>query len=356
MTDFRYALRLLRKSYLFTITILLTLVVGIGATTAIFSVVNAVLVRPLPYAEPHRLMQVAEKNDKLNLPSFGVSALNYLSWKEMTRTFDQLGAIQFRTFTLSGQGDPETYTGNAITPSLIPLLGLTPVVGRTFVEGEDKPGSAPVALISEALWSRRFGRDPAVIGRVAKLTDTAYTVIGVAPAALPILTTGDIWVPMVIDPPKEMRLNHVLFVVGRLKPGVTLLDARTEINMIAARVGQQYPEVKDWGITIITLPDAFVSSQLRTALLVLLGAVIFVLLIVSANVANLLLSRALERQKEMAVRAALGAGRTRLLRQLLIESLVLSGIGGAIGLAGAAWGVGMLESTLPPNLLPVPNL
>jgi putative ABC transport system permease protein len=356
MTDLRYALRLLRKSRLFTLTVVLTVAIGIGGTTAIFSVVNAVLLRPLPFKDPDRLMQVAEKNDKLRLPAFGASALNYLSWKEATHTFDQLGAIQFGTYTLSGHGDPETYTGNAISPSLLPLLGLHPVVGRTFGDADDKPGAAPVALISETLWRRRFGGDPAAVGRSAMVNGTAYTVIGVAPPALSILTTGDIWVPLVIDPPKEMRLNHVLFVVGRLKPGVTIRTAQAEMDSIAARVGQQYPEVKDWGINLITFIDTFVSTQLRTALLVLLGAVVFVLLIVSANVANLLLARALERQKEMAVRAALGASRGRLLRQLLIESLVLSAIGGAAGLIAAAWGVGFLESTLPANLLPVPDI
>jgi putative ABC transport system permease protein len=356
MTDLRYAIRLLRRSRLFTTTVVLTIAIGIGATTAIFSVVNAVLLRPLPFADPGRLMQVAEKNDKLHLPAFGVSALNFLSWKEQTRTFDELGAIQFATFTLSGHGDPENYTGNAISPSLLPLLGLTPVVGRGFSNTDDRPGAAPVALISEALWRRRFDGDRAIVGRPATLNGVAYTVVGIAPRALTVLTNGDVWVPLVIDPPKEMRLNHVLFVVGRLKPGVSDRSAQAEMDTIAARVGQQYPEVKDWGINLVTFTDAFVSTQLRTALLVLLGAVVFVLLIVSANVANLLLARALERQKEMAVRAALGAGRLRLLRQLLIESLVLSSVGGAIGLVAALWGVGLLESTLPPNLLPVPDI
>jgi putative ABC transport system permease protein len=356
MTDLRYALRMLRKSYLFTSTIVLTLTIGIGATTAIFSVVHAVLLRPLPFAEPDRLMQIAEKNDALNLPAFSASALNYLSWKEQTQTFSELGAIRFGTFTLSGHGDPETYTGNAITPSLMPLLGLQPEAGRTFVEGDDKPGAPPVALISESLWRRRFGGDRSVIGHPATLNGVGYTVIGIAPRALSVLTTGDVWVPLVIDPAKELRLNHVLFVVGRLKPGVSVETARTEMDAVALRVGQQYPEVKDWGINLVTFTDTFVSTQLRTALLVLLGAVTFVLLIVSANVANLLLSRALERQREMAVRTALGAARGRLIRQLLVESLVLSAIGGAAGLAVAAWAVAALEAMLPPNLLPVPDI
>ena len=356
MTDLRYAVRLLRKSHLFTLTVVTIIAVGIGATTAIFSVVNAVLLRPLPFAEPGRLMQVAEKNDALRLPQFGASALNYVSWKEATRTFAELGAIQFGTYTLSGNGDPENYTGNAITPSLLPLLGVNAIAGRGFADGEDKPGAAPVAMIGETLWRRRFGADPSIVGRTLTLNGTAYTVVGIAPRALNLLTGGDVAVPLVIDPPKEMRLNHVLFVVGRLKPGVSYQAAQVEMDTIAARVGQQYPEVKEWGINLITFSDTFVSSQLRTALLVLLGAVVFVLLIVSANVANLLLARALDRQKEMAVRAALGAGRARIVRQLLVESVVLSGLGGVLGLIGAAWGVNWLESTIPPNVLPVPDI
>jgi putative ABC transport system permease protein len=356
MTDIRYAIRLLRKSRLFTLTVVLIIAVGIGATTAIFSVVNAVLLRPLPFFDPARLMQVAEKNDALHLPSFAASALNYLSWREATRSFDQLGAIQFGTFTLSGNGEPENYTGNAITPSLMPVLGLQPVIGRSFTDADDRVGAAPVAMISESLWRRRFGADRSLVGQAVTFNGVSYMLVGIAPRAITTMTNGDVFVPLVIDPPKEIRLNHVLVVVGRLKPGVTYRAAQAEMDTIAARVGQQYPEVRDWGINLITFTDTFVSSQLRRALLVLLGAVGFVLLIVSANVANLLLARSLDRQKEMAVRAALGAGRGRLLRQLLVESVVMSALGGGLGLIAAAWAVRWLESTLPPGVLPVPDV
>ena len=354
--DLRYALRLLIKSPLFTIAIVLTSALGIGATTTIFSVVNAVLVRPLPFAEPERLMQVAEKNDKLHLPAFGASALNYLSWKEQTRTFDDLGALQFSTFTLLGHGDPETYTGNAITPSLMRLLGLSPLVGRAFAEGDDKPGAAPIAMISESLWRRRFSGDASIIGKPATLNGVAHTIVGIAPPALQVLTNGDVWVPLVIDPAKEIRLNHVLFVVGRMKPGVTPEAAQADMDAIATRVGQEYPEVRDWGINLVTFANTFVSSQLRTGLLVLLGAVGFVLLIVSANIANLLLARATARRPEIVLRVALGAGTGRVIRQLLVESLVLSTAGGILGIATSVWAVSFLEWSLPPNLLPTPNI
>jgi putative ABC transport system permease protein len=356
MADIRYAFRLLRKSPLFTVTVALVIAVGIGASTAIFSVVNAVLLRPLPFADPDRLMQVSEKNDSLHQPTFGVSALNYLSWKERARSFSALGAVQFGTFTLSGHGDPENYTGNLISASLMPLLGLQPIAGRVFTDADERVGAVPVAMIGESLWRRRFGGDRNVIGQPATLNGVSYTIVGIAPRALTILTNGDVWLPLVIDPPKEIRLNHVLFVAGRLRPGVSRQAAQAEMDAVSARMQQDYPEIRGWGVNVVTFTDTFVSAELRRALLVLLGAVVFVMVIVSANVANLLLARAFDRQKEMAVRAALGAVRARLLRQLLIESVLLSGLGGAIGVVAAVWGVAWLETTLPSNVLPVPDI
>jgi len=212
MADLRYALRLLRKSPLFTATVILIIALGIGGTTTIFSVVYAVLIRPLPFDQPDRLLQVAEKNDALHLPVFGASALNYLDWQQRTRTFDRLAAVQFTTFTLSGTGDPETYTGFLITPSLMPMLGIRPLAGRGFAEEDGKVGAPPVALISDSLWRRRFGGDPGIVGRAIALDGTSTTIVGVAPPALSVLSTGDIWVPLAIDPAKQIRLNHVLFV------------------------------------------------------------------------------------------------------------------------------------------------
>jgi putative ABC transport system permease protein len=356
MADVRYALRLLRQAPLFSLTVVLVIAAGIGATTAIFSVVNAVLLRPLPFAEPGGLMQVAEKNDALHQPNFGVSALNFLSWKEASRSFSQMGAVQFGTFTLSGRGDPENYTGNLISAALMPLLGLQPIAGRVFSEADERVGAAPVAMIGESLWRRRYGGDRTIVGQPVMLNGVSYTLVGIAPRALTTLTNGDVWLPLVIDPPKEIRLNHVLFVVGRLKPGVTRQAAQGEMDAISTRMQQEYPEIRGWGVTLVSFTDTFVSAQLRRGLLVLLGAVLFVLVIVSANVANLLLARAFDRHREMAIRAALGAGRARLVRQLLVESVVLSGLGGGVGVVAAMWGVAWLESALPPNVLPVPDI
>jgi len=356
MNDLRYAARLLRKSPLFTAAIVLTIAIGIGATTAIFSVVNTVLLRPLPFGDPDRLMQVSEKNDTLRLPTFAASVLNYLSWKERSQSFEQLGAAGFANFNLSGRGDPEQLSGSTMSPSLVSLLGVKPVVGRSFNDGEDKPGAAPVAMISEALWRRRFGADPAVVGGPVTLNNVAYTLVGIAPASLTLLTAGDVWVPLTINPPREIRLNHVIVVFGRLKQGVSQEQAQTEMDAVARQMGVDYPEVKEWGVQLVSMRDAFVSSQLRTALLVLLSAVGFVLLIACANVANLLLARATTRRKEIAVRTAMGAGRARLIGQLLIESLGFSVLGGIAGLAIAVGMVRVINRTLPPNVLPIPDI
>jgi putative ABC transport system permease protein len=356
LTDLRYTARMLRKSPLFTLAVVLTVALGIGANTAIFSVVNAVMLRPLPYDQPDRLVWIAEKNDKLNLPTFAASVLNYLSWKEQSRTFDRLAAFGFSSFNSPGQDEPERFTGGTITPSLFPLLGIKPVLGRSFRDDEDRPSSPKVVMISEGLWKRRFGGDPSLVGRSLTLNGIDCTVVGIAPAALGLLSNGDLWIPMTIDPGREIRLNHVILAVGRLRPGVTLEQAQAEMNVVAGQVSQQYPEMKDWGIRLVDFYHFFVGPQLRTALVVLLCAVGCVLLIASANVANLLLSRAASRQKEIALRTAIGASRSRLLQQLLVESLVLSVIGGAVGLIAAMWGVDAINTLMPANLLPVPDV
>ncbi len=356
LTDLRYALRMIRKTPLFTVVVVFTVALAIAANTAIFSFVNAVLLRPLPFREPGRLVQVAEKNDKLNLPNFGASVLNFLSWREQTQGLDGIAAMGFSTITLSGGGEPEQLPGNRLSPALMPVLGLAPIAGRSFTEDEEKPGSPAVAMIGEGLWKRRFGGDPQLIGRSIILNGAPSTVVGIAPAALTLFSGGEIYIPLIIDRAKEIRLNHVILVVGRLKKGLSVQQAQAEMDTIAVRVGKQYPEVRDWGIHLLSFFDTFVSAQMHTGLLVLLGAVGFVLLIACANIANMLLARAAVRQKEMAVRTAMGASRSRLLRQMLVESVALSTMGGAAGLLGAIWFVRIMNRALPPNLLPVPNV
>src|SRR5437588_920440 len=306
LNDMRYALRLLRRSPLFTFTVLCTVALAIGANTAIFSVVNAVMLRPLPFRDPGRLVQIAEKNDRLNLPSFGASVLNFLSWREQQKSFEQIAAVSFATYTLTGGGEPEQLTGTPISPALTRLLGVTPILGRDFSDAEEKPGAPGVAMISRGLWKRRFGGEQSIIGRTILLNGNPTTVVGIAPDALGLINASDVYTPLTIDPAKEIRLNHVIIVFGRLKSGISLEQAKGDMNGVSAHMVERYPELRDWGVALITMFDTFVAAPLKLGLLVLLGAVVCVLLIASANIANLLLARAAARQKEMAARTALG--------------------------------------------------
>ncbi len=353
--DVRYALRTLRKTPAFSMVAVLIVALGIAANTVVFSVVNAGLIRPLPFPEPDRLMQVAERNEKLDIPYLVASPLNYLSWKEQTRTFSQLGAFGSATYAVTGRGEPEQVSGGPISPSLVPLLGLRPVAGRSFREGEDQPGAAPVAMISEALWRRRFPGGDSVVDRPLEVNGTVYTLVGVMGPALKQLTGGDLWVPMVIDPTRENRLAHYINVVGRLNPGVSIETAQAEMDLISRRVAEQYPDVRDWTIRLRSFPDWLISDQLRTALLVLQGAVVLVLLVVCANVANLLLARTAGRQKELAIRTAMGASRLRIAGQVLTEGVVLSLAGGAAGLLLSVWAVHLFNA-MPTSQQPVTDV
>lgn len=354
MNDVRYALRTMRKSPLFTGTVVLTVALAIGANISMFSVVNAVLLRPLPFSDPDRLVQVAEKNDKLHLSSFGSSVLNFLSWREQARSFQEIGALGFANYTLTGSGDPEQVSGNLVSPALIRVLGITPVAGRAFVDAEEKPGAAPVAMLGAGLWKRRFASDPGLVGRTITLNGVATTVVGIAPASLNLLSSGEVYTPLTIDPGKEIRLNHVVITFGRLRPGVPLKEAQAEMDAVSHRMGLQYPEIHDWGIQLINMTDTFVNPQLHTGVLVLLSAVLFVLLIACANIANILLARAVTRRTEIGMRRAMGASRGRLVRQMLVESLVLCSTGGVLGLLAAVTAGRVLNQLLPVGTLPVP--
>ena len=354
--DIRYAMRLMLRAPLFTVTVILTVALAIAANATIFTVVNAVMIRSLPFAEPNRIMQVAEKNDKLNLPTFSASVLNFLSWREQTQAFEQLAAVGYATFTLTGNGEPEQLSGNPISPALTQVLGTRMLAGREFRADEEKPGGAAVAMIGEGLWKRRFASDPGLVGRTISLDGVPTTIVAIAPASLKLIGGGDVYTPLTIDPAKEIRLNHVIAVFGKLRSGVTPQQAQAEMDTISARVGKQYPEVRYWGIHLLSLFDTFVGADLKTGLLVLLVAVGFVLLIACANVANLLLARAATRQKEMAVRTALGATRSRLIRQLLVESIALAILGGTAGLLGAVAAVRVLMRSLPDGTLPFPDI
>src|SRR5579863_198916 len=224
--DIRYAVRMMLRAPLFTVTVVLTVAIAIAANATIFTVVNAVMIRSLPFAEPNRIMQVAEKNDKLNLPTFSASVLNFLSWREQTQSFEQLAGVGFATFTLSGSGEPEQLTGNRISPALTQVLGTRMLAGREFRTDEEKPGGAAVAMIGEGLWKRLFASDPALVDRTISLDGAPTTIVGIAPASLKLIGGGDVYTPLTINPANELRLNHVIIVFGKLRPGITPQQAQ----------------------------------------------------------------------------------------------------------------------------------
>jgi putative ABC transport system permease protein len=335
LQDLRYAVRLLAKNPSFTAIAILTLALGIGANTAIFSVVNAVLLRPLAFREPARLVLALEGNPAIPGGVSSISYLNYLDWRDQSHAFESLEATRGATLNLTGIAEPERLNARNATAGLFNLLGVNPVMGRTFFPDEDRPGGAPVVLLSYGLWQRRFGSSPEVIGKAISLDSQPYTVVGVLPSGFQILQPADVFVPFMPwakTLPDDRNWHPGIVPIGRLKPGVTLEQARTEIAGIAKRLEQQYP-LYNTGVsgTVVGLQDQMVQN-VRPALLLLLGAVSFVLLIACVNVANLLLARAASRGREVAIRTSMGASRGRVVRQLLTESVLISLAGGSLGL------------------------
>lgn len=354
MNDIHYAARMMRRDPLFTCTVVLTVALAIGANITMFSVVNAVLLRPLPFSDPGRVVQVAEKNDTLHLASFGSSVLNSVSWREQSNSFQELGAAGYANFTLTGKGDPEQISGNLLSPALMRVLGVKPIAGRAFLDDEENPGAAPVAMIGEGLWKREFGSDSGLVGRTVTLNGVATTVVGIVPASLNLISGGEIYTPLVIDRRKEIRLDHEVTTFGLLRRGVSFQQAQAEMNSVSARMGLQYLEIRDWGVRLLTLTDTFVSPQLKVGVVVLLAAVLFVLLIACANIANILLARAVSRRTEIGMRKAMGASRGRLVRQMLVECVMLCCSGGILGLFAALTATHLLNRLLPAGTLSVP--
>jgi putative ABC transport system permease protein len=350
--DVRYGFRTLARSYGFTTVAVLTLALGIGANSAIFSFVDGVLLKPLPYPDAERILQVWEKP-----PGGGnnvVSTANFLDWQRQSDVFETMVATSGGSMTLSGQGDPLMLRVGRVSAGYFDVFAIKPAIGRTFAPDEDQPGKDSVVVLSHRIWMTQFGADVGLVGRTITLDGRPFTVIGVMPEGSAFdRGFNKMWRPLAFAPNEHARNFHWLGVIARLKPSVTMDKARAQMDAIGARIASEYPDSnKSWGVSLVRFVDVVVGQQLRSSLLVLLAAVGMLLLIACANLANLTLARGTAREREVAVRAALGAGRSRLIRQFLTESVLLATIGGVVGVAVGYGMMTFLKFILPPFTLP----
>ena len=347
--DLRFGIRSFLKRPGFLVIAISTLALGIGATTAMFTVVNSVLLRPLQFPEPERITLFVGVNPRMGITESSMSIPDIVDWQKQTQSFEQIAAFYSGGALLSTGDEVERVRAAAVSPEFFPLFKTNPVAGRVLQADDMQKGREPAVVISHALWQRRFGGTQDVVNREVILNGKPATIVGIMPAGFTYPSDCELWRPFPLEPTKEARDNRFLSVVTRLKPGVTLSQAQTEIDTVNQRLAQSYAETNSgWGVRLSELRESLVG-ELRTSLLMLLGAVAFVLLIACANVANLLLARAAYRQKEIALRTALGASRLRVVRQLLTESVLLSLVSGVVGLALSLWFIRLLVAITPPN-------
>jgi predicted permease len=346
--DLRFGARMLAKKPGLTFVAVLTLALGIGANTAIFSVVNAVLLRPLPYAQPDRLVYAFRMQPPILRGP--ISRPDYLEWQAQNQSFQNLAAFTYGTFNLTGVDQAERLRGALVSEDFFTLFGAKPAQGRFLLPSDNQPGSPRATVISYGLWQRRFGGDPGIVGNTVALNGDSYTVVGVAPVAFNFPARIDAWIPAKLNESQQGRGSNYLLVIGRLKDGVGIEQAQAQFNQVAAALAAQYP-ASDTNLTVMVSP--LLEEQvrfIRPILWIMLGAVGFVLLIACANVANLLLARAMARQKEIAIRTAMGASRWQIVRQLLTESMLLAIVGGGLGILLAVWAIDLLVALAPANI------
>ena len=346
LQDVRYALRTLLRSRMFAAIAVACLALGIGVNTTIFSVVNAILLRPFDFREPERLVVLEELNTQ-NGGRSGVAWPNLVDWRAQSTAFSDMAAVQGRSLTLANVDEPERLEGSAITWNLFPMLGVSPAVGRLMRADEDRQGGDRVVLLSDGLWERRFGRDSAIVGKTLMLNELPHTVIGVMGPGFKFPEESELWIPLREADGTQRRDFKGLFVFARLAPGATIESARASLTQVATRLAAEYSANAGWSAQLTALRDEFIPDDIRLIVLTMMGAVTFVLLIACANVANLMLARATSRSREIAIRAALGAGKHRIVRQLLTESVILAIAGGAVGIPLAWLGLGLLDKAIP---------
>src|SRR5436190_6017008 len=346
--DIRYAIRNLIKRPGFTAIAVITLAIGIGANSAIFSAINALLLKPLPIPSQDRVVAIWDKNPSRGVEHNEVAFANYLDWRAQNHSFDQLALERWWSTNLTGGDMPERIQGFLVTTNFFEVVGVKPAQGRNFLDEENQPGKDGVAIIAHSLWQRRFGSDPAIVNKTITTNGTSRTVIGVLPEGFNYPKGAEVYAPIAMTPALiKSRGSHSYNVIGRLKDGVTLQNAQADIDTITGRLATQYPDTNvGLGATVYSIV-ADTTRIYSTAMWIMMAAVGFVLLIACANVANLMLARSSGRQKEIALRAALGASRWRIVRQLLVECLIIALIGGAAGVVVAFWGIDLLRSANP---------